>query len=194
MNVDFLLQATKEELPLQRFEHTCRVLDTALELARHEPIEENKICVAAVLHDYCKYWSPEILESWIRQTEIPNDLLHYPSLLWHAFVGAEVAKQRFKIDDPDVLNAIRYHTTGRVGMSLLEKVIFLADVIEPGRKFPGVDHLRKLARSHLDQAVLASLDQTIHHLLDRGQKVYPLTLSARNAMLDIVSSETTKEE
>jgi predicted HD superfamily hydrolase involved in NAD metabolism len=120
--------------------------------------------------------------------------LEYNKELWHAPVGAEVARERFGITDEEILNAIRYHTSGRPGMSKLEKIIFLADYIEPGRRFPGVDEVRETARRDLERAVLMAMDNTIRFLLERGQKVYPLTLLARNHMLDEVEQKNLREE
>jgi HD superfamily phosphohydrolase YqeK len=79
-------------------------------------------------------------------------------------------------------------------MSKLEKIIFLADYIEPGRRFPGVDEVRETARCDLERAVLMAMDNTIRFLLERGQKVYPLTLLARNHMLDEVEQKNLREE
>ncbi|SEN03331.1 bis(5'-nucleosyl)-tetraphosphatase (symmetrical) YqeK [Lihuaxuella thermophila] len=186
MNRDELLQATKKQLTPARWEHTLRVADTAVRLAKRVKIDPDRAEIAAILHDYCKFWPDNELISWIKTCHLPPDLLSYNKELWHAPVGAEVARKEWDIEDEDILNAIRYHTTGRPRMSELEKIIFLADYIEPGRRFPGVDRVRELAESDLDQAVLQALNNTIIFLIERGQKVYPLTLLARNDMLDQV--------
>lgn len=194
MNIDLLLQATEKELPVSRFKHTLRVLQTALDLAKAMPIDKTALQVAAVLHDYCKFWKPDKLIDWIERHRLPSDLLHYNHELWHAPVGAEVAREKFAIIDEDTLNAIRYHTTGRPEMSVLEKIIFLADVIEPGRRYPGVEQVREFAQYDLNRAILQSLDNTIIYLLESSQKVYPLTLAARNRLIDIVFLNNSKEE
>ena len=93
------------------------------------------------------------------------------------------AKQEFSISDNEVLEAIRVHTTGKVHMSKLDKVIFLADYIEPNRDFPGVDELRKVADQNLDKAVLLGFDNTIIHLIEQKQSIYPLTILGRNDVL-----------
>lgn len=184
MNREYLLQATRKQLTPARWEHTLRVADTAVRLAKRENIDPDRAEIAAILHDYCKFWPEEDLILWIEKCHLPPDLLSYNKELWHAPVGAEVARKELGIDDEDILNAIRYHTSGRPGMSKLEKIIFLADYIEPGRRFPGVDQVRELSENDLDQAVLQALNNTIIFLIERGQKVYPLTLLARNDMLD----------
>jgi predicted HD superfamily hydrolase involved in NAD metabolism len=194
MDLERLLDATRRQMSETRWEHTLRVRETALELARREKVDPGKTEIAAILHDYCKFWRDDELIHWIHEYRLPSDLLCYNKELWHAPVGAEVARVEFGILDEDILNAIRYHTSGRPGMSKLEKIIFLADYIEPGRRFPGVDEVRELAARDLDQAVLRAMDNTIIFLISRGQKVYPLTMLARNGMLDEVHEKALREE
>ena len=107
--------------------------------------------------------------------DIPKDLLDYHHELWHAPAGAYLVQQEVGITDAEILDAIRYHTTGRVGMTLLEKVIYLADYIEPGRKFPGVDEVRQLAKHNLNQAVCQALENTIYFL--ERQKQHSISLN-----------------
>ncbi|OYD07616.1 bis(5'-nucleosyl)-tetraphosphatase (symmetrical) YqeK [Paludifilum halophilum] len=194
MNRDDWKRAVREQLTQTRWEHTLRVVDTALELAERFGADPQKADTAALLHDYCKFWSRERMREVILRRGLPEDLLQHNLELWHAPVGAEVVQDEFGIGDADILNAIRYHTSGRPHMTLLEKVIFLADYIEPGRRFPGVEDVRRLARENLDRAILQSLDNTLRFLIQRGQKVYPLTLAARNYMLDQVNEPRSKEE
>ncbi len=93
------------------------------------------------------------------------------------------AERDFAVTNRDVLEAIRVHTTGKVGMSKLDKIIFLADYIEPNREFPGVDMLRKAADEDLDTAVLLGYDTTLRYLLDQQLSIYPLTILGRNDIL-----------
>lgn len=194
MQIEHLLEAVRQELPAPRFEHTLRVQKLAVKFAQRMGIDKDRTSIAAILHDYCKFWPKETLASWIRKCELPSDLLDYHPDLWHAPVGAEVVARRFQIDDEEILQAIRYHTTGRPNMSQLEKIIFLADLIEPGRQFPGVDELRSLAAKDFDRAILKALDQTICYLIEKRQKIYPLTLFARNFLLETVVDSDLREE
>ncbi|SMO50902.1 bis(5'-nucleosyl)-tetraphosphatase (symmetrical) YqeK [Melghirimyces algeriensis] len=194
MNRKELAERVRRELPTTRWEHTLRVMETAKELADRYQADCDQAELAALLHDYCKFWPKERMKHIIHTYQLPKDLLEHHAELWHAFVGAEVVREELGVNDPDVLNAIRYHTSGRPHMSLLERVIFLADYIEPGRRFPGVDEVRELARKSLDQAVLKSLDNTLVFLIQKGHKVYPLTLAARNEMVDHVHQSRLKEE
>ncbi|WP_124727872.1 bis(5'-nucleosyl)-tetraphosphatase (symmetrical) YqeK [Staphylospora marina] len=194
MNLEIMMDKTRGQMPVSRWEHTLRVRDTAVAMARREGEDPARAEIAAILHDYCKFWPEDELRRRIRVHNLPEDLLDYNPELWHGPVAAEVVREEFGIADVDILNAIRYHTSGRPGMSRLEKIIWLSDVIEPGRRHPGVDEVRKLAEHDLDRAVLKAMDNTIRFLLDRSWKVYPLTLLARNAMLDEVQAKAPREE
>lgn len=194
MDLEVLKQATKKELPRSRWEHTLRVTETAIELAKREGVDRHKTEIAAILHDYCKYWSEQDLIDWIKQEHLPQELLSYNKELWHAPVGAALARKQFGIDDEMILNAIRYHTSGRPAMSKLEKIIFLSDYIEPGRRFPEVEEVRRVAENNLNLAVLKALDNTIVFLVNQSQKIYPLTLDARNDLLDRVTQKDSREE
>lgn len=183
MDREQLLDAVRRELTESRFAHTIRVAETAGILAKRFGADEEKVDIAAILHDYSKCWPQETLYEWIVTHKLRDDLLQHAVPLWHAFVGAEAVRERLGIADEVILNAIRYHTSGRPHMTLEEKVVWLADYIEPGREFPGVRDVRELAEYDLNGALLRGLDNTIMKLIERGQAVYPLTIEARNDVL-----------
>lgn len=184
MNREQLLAAVKEQVTKHRYEHILGVVETAKKLAKRYGADKKKAELAAILHDYCKFWPEEKMKQIIEDTpHIPADLLEYDKELWHAHVGAEVARRELGIEDEDVLDAIRYHTSGRENMTLLERVVCLADYIEPNRQFPGVDELRKLAKEDLDRALAQALGGTITFLVNREKKIYPLTVLARNSLI-----------
>lgn len=171
-------------LPEKRYEHTLRVVNTAIHLAEKFGENKEKVECAALLHDVAKYFEPEEMKTIIlRDADIPNDYLQFHMSLWHAPVGAVYAKEAFQIMDQDILNAISYHTTGRNGMSLLEKIVFLADYIEPGRSFPGVELVRESAEEDLDKSIAMSLKNTIEFLASRSKQIYPNTIHAYNAFI-----------
>ncbi|HSU79957.1 MAG TPA: bis(5'-nucleosyl)-tetraphosphatase (symmetrical) YqeK [Candidatus Angelobacter sp.] len=171
-------------LPEKRFQHTLRVAETAKRLAVTYGSDPEKAEIAALLHDLAKYFDLEKMkDSVTAHSEIPKDLLHFHPELWHAPVGAAYARENLEVLDQDILNAITYHTTGRAEMSLLEKIIFLADYIEPGRHFPGVEEVRELAKTDLDKAIAKALKNTIDFLLSRSQLIYPETIHAYNAFI-----------
>lgn len=116
---------------------------------------------------------------------MPEELLSYNSELWHAPVGAYLVENEVGIHDRDVLQAIRYHTSGRPHMSLLEKIIYVADYIEPGRQFPGVDEVREVADNDLNEALLLSIQNSIIFLVKKKRAVFPLTLQTYNYFIHL---------
>jgi predicted HD superfamily hydrolase involved in NAD metabolism len=176
------LDRTREQLPLSRWEHTLRVVETASILAERFSADKEKVDTAAILHDYCKFWTAEELIFAIKQYKLPQDLLLYNQELWHGPVASVIASKELEIKDQEINNAIFYHTTGRPNMGLVEKVVFLADYIEPARKFPGVDATRLLAQKNLDDAIVLSLKQMIQFLISSGQRVYPITYDTLYSM------------
>ncbi|MGI6576065.1 MAG: bis(5'-nucleosyl)-tetraphosphatase (symmetrical) YqeK [bacterium] len=173
-------------LTKDRWEHTQGVVDTALELrSRHYPVlDPERVKMSALLHDCGKDLPLAMLLKKASDFGIvltSFDLL-CPQVI-HAPISAGLARYQFHVTDKDILQAIAYHTTGKPQMSDLAKLIFVADYIEPGRKYPGVDALRIKARSDLDVALLACIDQTLHFLLQQGSFIHPRMVRTRNYYL-----------
>ncbi|MET3543577.1 putative HD superfamily hydrolase involved in NAD metabolism [Paenibacillus favisporus] len=178
-----LIKAVSGQMPAMRWKHTEGVMQSAVMLAERYGADPVKAETAAILHDVAKYWPVKQLEAIIKENDLSKDLLFYDKPLWHAEVGAFVAERDYGITDPEILDAIRYHTSGRIGMTLLDKVVCLADYIEPGRDFPGVNNIRELANHSLEEGLIAGLDSTISLLISRRQIIYPLTVFARNDLI-----------
>ncbi len=159
-----------------RFRHTLGVRATAVRLARAHGVPMQKAGVAAVLHDCAKCMELPRLQAIARAARLTDDpaVLRSNALL-HGLVAAHLAKVRYNVGDEDVLNAIRFHTTGRAGMSMLELALFVADKAEPTRDYPGVGQLRKAAAEDLRQAALASLVSSREALLKKGGTPSPLS-------------------
>ncbi len=183
MNKVLMAEKVKAQMPERRWQHTVGVIETAIALAHRYGADPEKAEVAAILHDVAKYWPVEQMRKVIIDHHLPSDLLDHDKALWHAPVGAHVAEHEFGIADSNILDAIRYHTSGREQMSVLEKVVCLADYMEPGRDFPGVEAIRTLSEKSLDQALLAGFESTIRFLLEKQQIIFPLTLLARNDLI-----------
>jgi HD superfamily phosphohydrolase YqeK len=132
-----------------RYEHTQGTLDLGLEMAERFGADEGKLTLAALLHDYCKDSNSE-----------DNNLLH-------GGMAADIMEREFGIADEDILNAVRYHTTGRRGMSQLEMILFLADTLEPGRTYADVAELREIALKDLCLATLLTL-RSLNVYLDKN--------------------------
>ncbi len=157
----------ERELTEKRLRHTQEVEELAVRLASLYGVPEEKARLAARCHDCCRKWSQERMDSFVVLNGLNTKYCHNIELA-HSKVGELVAKMAFDIQDQDVLNAISYHTTGRPGMSTLEKIIYLADALEPGREYPGVEELRVLAEKDLDQALLQSLESSRDYVLEKG--------------------------
>lgn len=184
MNREQMMDKVRQQMPKRRWEHTLGVMQSAVALAKQYGVDPAQAELAALLHDYTKFWPIERQAEIIREAALPAELLKYDPQLWHAPSGAWVVQQELNIHDEEVLDAIRYHTSGRENMTKLDKVICLADYIEPGRSFPGVEEIRALAKQSLEQALIAGFDSTISYLLASGKKVFPLTIQARNVLIE----------
>jgi predicted HD superfamily hydrolase involved in NAD metabolism len=177
------LKLVKTQLTDHRYQHTLGVMETAIELAKQYGGNEKQAELAAIFHDYAKFRPKEEMKEIIVSRGFPQDLLEFNSELWHAPVGAYLVEKEVGINDAEVLEAIRYHTSGRTGMTLLDKIIYLADYIEPGRHFPGVEEVRETAKENLDQAVIMAIKNTIIFLLKKNQTIYPDTFYTYNELI-----------
>ncbi|WP_068782177.1 bis(5'-nucleosyl)-tetraphosphatase (symmetrical) YqeK [Paenibacillus sp. GM2] len=178
-----LLDIVSAQMPARRWTHVEGVMASSVSLAERYGADPVKADLAALLHDLAKYWPVERQEAVMREHGLNPELLEYDKQLLHAEVAAFVAEHEYGIEDPEVLDAIRYHTSGRVGMTLLDKIVCLADYIEPGRNFPGVDDMRELAEHNLDKALVAGFDSTITFLIEKQKIIFPLTVLARNDLV-----------
>jgi predicted HD superfamily hydrolase involved in NAD metabolism len=177
------LKMVKIQLTEHRYQHTLGVMETAISLARKYGVDEKKAELAAIFHDYAKFRPKDEMKEIIVSEGMPKDLLEYNSELWHAPVGAYLAEAEAEIKDKEVLDAIRFHTSGRRGMTKLEKVIYLADYIEPGRHFPGVEEVRNLAKINLEEALIKAVQNTIMFLMKKNQAIYPETFHTYNDLI-----------
>ncbi|MEK5477200.1 bis(5'-nucleosyl)-tetraphosphatase (symmetrical) YqeK [Paenibacillus sp. FSL R5-0407] len=178
-----LIEIVSGQMPAKRWKHVEGVMETAVILAERFGGDKEKADLAALLHDLAKFWPVERQEAMIRDNGLNPELLEHDKQLMHAEIGAFVAQRDYGIEDPEVLNAVRYHTSGRVGMTKLDKIVCLADYIEPGREFPGVEQIRDLAEHSLEEALVAGFDSTISFLLEKGKVIFPLTVLARNGLI-----------
>ena len=179
----YLIENIKEK----RVKHILGVAEMSEKLAEFYGESTYKARIAAYIHDVAKYMPYESMISLIKEKgyELTSEDLTMPELL-HGLAGAIIGHDLMDIDDEDILNAARYHTTGRVNMSVLEKIVFLADYIEPGRSFPGVEELREMAFLNLDKGVLLAFDSTIKHVVNGGKLLHTDTIISRNYLLQSI--------
>lgn len=175
-------KAMEKSLDDRRYEHTLGVEYTAAALAMCHNASIKNAQLAGILHDCAKCLSNEKLLSICEKRNISiNEIERNNPPLLHAKVGSFLAMDEYGVSDPDVIHAILNHTTGRPGMSILEKIIFVADYIEPGRnKAPNLNEIRQLAFVNLDAAMLRILEDTLKHLEERGGDIDPMTRRTYN--------------
>jgi predicted HD superfamily hydrolase involved in NAD metabolism len=183
MNRNEALQLVKAQITEKRYVHTLGVAETAVLLAERFGAPVKKAELAAIFHDYAKFRPKEEMKQIIIDQNMSKDLLDFHSELWHAPVGAYLVEQEAGITDREILDAIKYHTTGRIGMTLLEKIVYLADYIEPGRSFPGVDEVREMAKENLDLAMIGAVRNSIVFLINKKQAIYPDTFHTYNDLI-----------
>jgi len=174
----------KKRLKRSRYKHTLGVVEAAKSLALDHDVNVNQAALAALLHDYGKNLSSSELCERVDEFGIELDSITKKNLsLVHGEVGAALVCKELGLCDEDVLNAIRYHTYGRVNMSDLEKVIYIADAIEPGRDYDGVEELRVLATQDLDKALRRAVSDSIQFVVQKGHMLHLNTIELWNAII-----------
>lgn len=170
----------KDALALQkpeRAQHSIRVALAAAKVGNTLRIPEEQVLQAALLHDCAKNLTIE--HPLLKAFSIDAQYGDVPASVWHQFAGAYLAEHKFGVQDQDVCNAIRFHTSGRAAMSALEQLIFLADIVEDGRTFAGIEELRELFyQGKLQDCMRLALERSLQFLQEKKADVYPLTLQA----------------
>lgn len=169
----------------KRYVHSLGVADEAKKLAAKYGVDENRAYIAGLVHDCAKEVPPQDMEGILkRKYGVSVDIMSKltPKIL-HGVLGACEAQSKFGIYDPEILDAVKYHTTGKGNMSMLAKIIYIADYIEPNRDFDGVRELRSLAYRDIDEAIIKGIDDTIKDLIKRGLLLHPDTIHARNDLI-----------
>ncbi len=175
-----LVSQIQKSMSESRFKHVLGVEATALSLAEQYGVNLEQASKAALSHDYAKERPDDEMIELIRTQGVDLTLIEYGNQIWHGILGAYLVKVELGITDEAVLQAIRLHTTGAKEMSQLDKVIYVADFIEPGRQFPGVEEARVVAFRNLDEAVAFETKQTLGHLIAQEVQIYPKTIETYN--------------
>ena len=169
----------KARLSEKRWTHTKNVKKMAVKLARRWGTDPEKAAMAAILHDSAKELpKQELLQIFADNAIIAENAPARPSPVWHGIAAAILAETQWGITDPEILSAIRCHTTGKPGMSKLDKIIYLADMTSAERDWSGVNKLRRLERNDLDAAMLVALKQTNDFVLSQGKPLDPMSKAA----------------
>lgn len=189
MSIDGIKRKLQGMLSQRRFTHSVNVMEAAEQLAHKYGGDVEKAALAGLIHDCAKDLTPNVTFDLCDKYDIIVDKImrKEPGLL-HGMVGSYLARDVFGIDCPDVLSAIADHTMGRPGMDKLSRIIFIADYIEPGRDYPGIERIAEAAQESLEKAIVAGIDCTIADILQKGKLLHPNTVGTRNWALDLLES------
>lgn len=184
MKFDYYKEIIREKLDDYRYYHSLCVADEAFRLAKLYSENTNDAYLAGLLHDITKNCSKdEHLHIFNEFDIILSNIEKASGKLWHSISGSLYVKNILKIDNDNIVSAIRYHTTGKSGMTLFEKLIYLADFTSADRDYPDVSVIRSLVDKSIDDAMLYSLKYTINDLISKGKTVHPDTLDAYNEII-----------
>lgn len=161
-----------------RFRHSLGVMAASVRLAKIFGAPQEKARIAGLLHDCAKDIDKGEMPAMCDALGVPLDpVKREQRSLIHADLGAKLAQTEFGITDPEIIDAIRFHTLGRPDMTALEKILYIADFVEPNRKsFPGLDTLRELAELDLDLAMLHAVDSSIRYVKSQGKVLHEQSL------------------
>ena len=173
-----------ENLSEKRYMHSLNVADEAVRLAKKYGADTEKAYLAGVAHDMVKELHRDLLEEKLIKYNRCDLLDEYPYPLLHGPAAAVILQNEFFVTDTEILESVQYHTTGKENMNLLTKIIYLADFIEPGRKFDGVEKAREAADRSLDEAIIISSGMVIIHTVRKGKSLHVDTIKARNYLLE----------
>lgn len=181
-NAEFL-EEIKKHLQPERLYHSINVAEEAKKLALHYGADPEKAYTAGLLHDILKNTSDEVLLNFFRENGIILTRTEQVSRkTWHAIAGEAYCRLKLSVTDREILSAIRWHTTARAGMTLLDKVIFIADFISADRDYDGVERMREKAYVSLENAMLEGLQFTLAELIENGWAVHEDSLAAYNEL------------
>lgn len=187
----------QQSLKPKRYEHSVRVYETALKMAERYHADVKKVAIAALIHDCGRQIPKEASVAKARELGIPVDPVEEAQpILLHAKLGVYYAVQKYGVspNDREVLDAIRYHSTGTAGMTDTARIVFLADLIEPGRDFEGVEAIREASFQDLDKGMLLSYDNTIRYLLEDGLLIHPDAIAGYNQLAAKYRNEQNKKK
>lgn len=177
----------KKRLSAKRYQHTLNVRRMAVKLAKRWGADPEKAALAALLHDTAKELPREEMLQILKDNAImAENAQNRPSPVWHGICAAILAQTQWGVEDEEVLSAIRCHTTGKPGMSLLDEIVFLADMTSAERDYPEVDYLRKLEKEDIHRAMREALEMNLHWL-EKSDK--PVDEETRAALEDLRQRE-----
>jgi len=188
MNTKFIDKLLKENLSQERYNHSLHTAIEAEKLAKIYKIDSTKAYIAGLLHDCGKSLSKGQMQEILKDKNFSKEFLNCKTIM-HAPVGAVLAKNIYKINDSEILNAIKYHCYAKANMTMLEKIVFVADKIEKTREYSGVVQLRQMAYQNIDRALLISLNYTINRVNSVKGYLYDETVNAQKYYTNIIENK-----
>ncbi|MHB9781881.1 bis(5'-nucleosyl)-tetraphosphatase (symmetrical) YqeK [Streptococcus sp. 10F2] len=178
---DSLLERLGQTLSPHRYQHVLNVEKAAIQLAETHGYDSIKAGLAGLLHDYAKEKPDSYFQKLIKERDLNPDLLQWGNNLWHGYLGIYAIQEELGLEDVEILEAIRVHTIGKADMSPLDMILYVADYIEEGRDFPGVEEARRIAFSSLEEGVAYETAETLSFLAKKRIPIYPQTIETYNA-------------
>lgn len=178
-----LLEKLRSVMSPKRYQHVLGVEKAAIELASVYGCDQTKAGLAGLLHDYAKEVSDDEFLALIDRYHLDSELKHWNNNIWHGVVGIYKIQEDLELYDTEILHAIEVHTVGDKKMSLLDKIVYVADYIEHNRDFPLVDKAREIAMKDLDKAVAYETLHTVAFLAQKAQPIYPKTIETYNSFV-----------
>ena len=188
-----IIEYIERNMTEKRRIHTYAVVEEAKALSQRYGEDMEKAELAALFHDFFRGVSEAALNGYVRQLGLGSVYLDNVNLA-HSKIAAFIMERDYHVQDQDIINAVKYHTTGRADMSKLEKIIYLADAIEPNRSYPGIEEIRELACRDLDEACLASLQHSIDYVNSRGLYLDQDTVLAKDGLEYILERKEKENE
>ena len=180
-SIDQIKLRLLEDIGEKRLAHSIRVAETGVKLCKKYGLNEDDVFLAGLLHDCGRLKSQDdLLNNVDKFGIILDDISIHNIKLIHGPLGAKIAEVIYGVDNQEILNSIRYHTTGRENMGIIEKIIFISDYIEPKRNFEGIEDVRNLAVYDLDKSIILSMEQNIKFLIDKGKLIHIDTVKGLN--------------
>lgn len=183
LKIEEMKRLLKESLPLKRYKHSLEVYETAVKLAKEHKLNVDKVAVAALLHDCGREVAGR--DSLAKAAElgiaVDETEANQPILL-HAKLGVYYARHKYGVEDQEILDGILYHTTGAKDMTPLAMAVYLADLLEPTRDFPGIEDMRRLAKVDMEKAMMRAYAQTVRYLLEYDLLIHPNCILGYNQL------------
>ncbi len=184
MNIIEMDTLLKQSLKPNRYIHSVNTMKEAISLAERYGEDKDIAAVAGLLHDCARNLKDDETVEYCEKNGVElNEIEQRQIFLMHGEVGSIIAKEKYGVDDKIILDAIRYHSTGCSKMNMMDKIIFLADYIEPGRTHSVVNDVRRLAYEDINKALICAFNNVIKYVIMQNGLIHPLTIEARNGLL-----------